>query len=362
MTFFMPSFATQQLLPPWYSKAARNWAFIIPIDPQCIQNYLDVWLNSKGPDQAPYYWKAMPAAEHGYGVLMVCDHTDFSSIQDGEPGWERLKHREVLWIFPAYRYERTADNLLVGQPTITWIQPFALDDNSFVMFSSREIWGCEKDMATIQLEQGKAADPLDINIALQGCKVFNPRSISHLIGVMKISMKHPEKPFDHQDWERDVSDPNLAGMLGHFLAGIAGPTRNPKTRQPLKPNKIEINTLKQFRDAFDLRYAAYRGIVASSVTHDEVSTAQFHSGEDITIDFMWSDTCAERWTQLFGLTPPTFPPGYRDLEGQKLPPANVIDWDMPSVRGKVTLAVSFTADTTFEVLDTLFTYGLPSGS
>lgn len=354
MTAFKPSFSTQQLLPPWQSNGSRNWAFVMQVAPGCIQSYLDAWFNSKGPDQAPYYWEAMPSKEHDYGVLLVCDHQDFYSEVDGAT----LQHREVFWMFPAYRYERTPDNLLkTATRTTVWIQPFALDDNSFLMFSSREIWGCEKDMAKILLDETSEPGALHIDIALEGCKTFTPRSRSHLIGVMHLRMG---KSQDHLPTFLD-GDSGIGTLLGHFLAGFAGPTSDPKTHTALLPNQIELNTLKQFRDAFDMRFAAYRAISASKVIHDQVEHQTFYNGENVSIDFMWSATCGERWKNLFGLEKPHgksvergHPQGENGLDKH-------IDWDMPRVKGEVVVAMSFTANTRFEVLETLFTYGLPSG-
>lgn len=352
MTAFKPSFSTQQLLPPWQSIGSRNWAFLMKVPPDCIQTYLDAWFNAKGPDQAPYYWQAVQGKEHGYGVLLVCDHKDFYSEVDGAT----LKHREVFWMFPARRYERTPDNLLIGRSKTVWIQPFALDDNSFLMFSSREIWGCEKDMAKILIDEESEPGALHIDIALEGCKKFTPRSRSHLIGVMHLRMgKCQEGPWTFLDGE-----PEFGAFMGEFFAGFAGPTID--TNPNLRSNTIELNTLKQFRDAFDMRFAAYRAISASRVSHEHVAPPQFYHGENVSIDFMWSDTCGERWTNLFGLEEPHGKSVERGHpHGDKSGLDHKIDWDMPRVKGNVVVAMSFTANTRFEVLETLFTYGLPSG-
>ena len=350
MTLFKPSFSTQQLLPPWVSKGSRNWAFAIKIGEGCAQDYLDTFMNSGGPDPAPWYWEAINGGR--YGVLLVCDHCDFSSDRLGETGWDTLAHREVFWFFPAYRYARSADNLLEGPPVITWIQPFSLDDNSFVMFSSREIWGCEKDMATIDAYEG-GPDVLHIDVAIEGCKVFTPRAISHQIGLMHICMTHSDKPFD---WSDVFADPTLAQLIGDFLAGVLSLGHPEKA--PEVPNRIEINSLKQFRDAFDLRYAAYRALIASSVTHTEIQQPQFFSGENVKIDFMWSDSFAERFRRLFGLTPPDPATALRGHpEGETFTGMAQSDWDMPRVRVPVAFATSFIADSRFEVLRTLHTFG-----
>lgn len=359
MTKFVPSFSTQQLLPPWYSKGSKNWAFIVQTKRECVQNYLDAWLNSPGPDYSPYYWQALPAPEHGHGVLLVCDHPDFSSMKEIDgiltPGFETLAHRELIWFFPALRYKRSPDNLLIGEPEITWIQPFAFDNNSYLMFSSREIWGCEKDMATIQIYSEKEGlDTLHIDTSIEGCKQFTPKSLSHQIGVMRIKLENNGSALD---WDSFEQDSDLGQIVGYFLGGIAGPTTSSVDGKTFN-NIMKINTLKQFRDVFDMRFAAYRAIIESQVTQSDVSDFKFYRGEDVTLDFMWSDSCAEAWKRLFGIVQPMhelLPPGSTTV------PPKGIDWDMPFVTGKVALAVSFTSNSKFEVLDTLFTYGLPTG-
>ena len=353
MTKFIDSFSTEQLLPPWYSKGARNWAFVIEVPPHCIQDYLDTHLNAPGPDVAPWHWQAISDSSHG--VLLVSDHGNFSSGAMGGTGWKQLAHKEVFWFFPAYRYQRTPDNLLVGDPAIVWIQPFALDDNSYVMFSSREIWGCEKDMATILTYEGEQPGDLHLDLAIEGCKTFAPRSISHQIGAIHIRMTPPAQPFD---WKDVFGDADLARLTGDFLGGVMMPTQPAGTGAPQGGNVLEINTLKQFRDVFDLRCAAYRAIIASRVTHSEVTNPQFYPGDAVEIDFMWSDSLAEKFERLFGLEQPTtdtVPSGH---------PAGLaasgvgIDWDMPRVRAKVKFAAAFTSDSHFEVLGTMHTYGL----
>lgn len=353
MSQFVPSFSTQQLLPPWVSLGAKNWAFILSIEPDCIQDYLDTWFNAPGPDVAPYYWQAMESSR--YGVLMVCDHSDFSSERHGVAGYERLAHREVFWFFPVYRYQRTPDNLLTGAPKVVWVQPFALDNNSFVMFSSREIWGCEKDMAAIHAHEGARPDDLHIDIAMEGCKTFTPTSISHRIGVMHMAITPSDKPFP---WQEVLDFPGLGALLGDFLADVMSRTQPTDPNEKPLLNVMEINTVKQFRDAFDLRYAAYRAIVASRVTHTVKTDGQFFAPENVTVDFLWSASFADRFTKLFGLTPPSkgwkahgHPHGKSARSGQE------IDWDMPRVSAKVAFAVAFTSDSRFEVLNTLHTYG-----
>ena len=148
MTQFVDSFTTQQLLPPWQSTGARFWAFVVKTAPDCMQHYLDTHFNSAGPDVAPFQYRCRD--DSGYGMLIVADHPDFSSGHEPGGKWSTLSHREVFWSFPAFRYPVNPDNLL-DRPQPVWIQPFYFDDNSLVMFSSREIWGSEKQIKVVEV-------------------------------------------------------------------------------------------------------------------------------------------------------------------------------------------------------------------
>ncbi|MFZ9395124.1 MAG: hypothetical protein ACO25F_03565 [Erythrobacter sp.] len=352
MTRFIDSFTTQQLLPPWQTRGARFWAFIIKTAPQCMQNYLDTHFNSPGPDIAPFHYRVRD--ESGYGMLFVADHPDFSSGYAGIEGWDTVAHREVYWSFPAFRYDVTADNIL-GRPHAVWIQPFYFDDNSLVMFSSREIWGSEKQMGDITIEEGSAADLLHIDLATQGFAKFSPRSASRTLAVMHARLLPGTKPVGVE--EVLLQSREIAGFGGAMLASFDLLGAPPPDSPGLNPG-TEINTLKQFRDVFDMRAAVYRAIVASRTTRNHVRDVAFYKGDRVELDFMWSDSMAEQFVQLFGLAKPE---GAAVRTGHVAEPPlrgnRDADWQLPRVRVQVECAVSFTCDAHFEVIDTLHTYG-----
>lgn len=352
MTQFVDSFTTQQLLPPWQSTGARFWAFVVKTAPDCMQHYLDTHFNSAGPDVAPFQYRCRD--DSGYGMLIVADHPDFSSGHEPGGKWSTLSHREVFWSFPAFRYPVNPDNLL-DRPQPVWIQPFYFDDNSLVMFSSREIWGSEKQMGHIAMEEGGDTERLHIDLATQGFVEFSPRSEARTLAVMHARLKPQARPVGME--QVLLKDEKIASFAGAMLAGynLLG---NPRTATPGVLDATEINTLKQFRDVFDMRAAVYRAIVASRVTHRNVSERTFYAGEDVELDFMWSATMAEQFEQLFGLKKPP-------VSGQRMghaaePPLRgnrEADWRLPRVRVPVEFAVRFTCDAEFDVLDTVHTYG-----
>ncbi|WP_095011418.1 hypothetical protein [Tsuneonella mangrovi] len=353
MTEFVESFTTQQLIPPWIATGSRIWNFIIKAHPLCMQEYLDTHLNSAGPDRSPYYYRA--TAGDCIGMLTVADHVDFSSGYSGKEGWDTLAHKEVFWSFPAERYEVNKDNLL-GDHKIVWIQPFYFDDSSTVMFSSREIWGSEKQLGRITLNEGFEPDNLHIDLSTQGFREFSPRSKSRELAVMHIRMKENAAPVDKASLM--LANRQIGSFSGALLSIVPFFEIQPDAQDADPTHFIEINTLKQFRDVFDMQSAAYRAIIASRISHTVTKMPQFYAGKDVELSFMWSDTMQEQFVKLFGLTDPR----PKDEHGHTIPtpvpdddlPA---DWSMARTKVVVEFAMSFTSNARFEVDRTLYTYG-----
>lgn len=351
MTRFVDSFSTQQLLPPWISKKATTWAYVIEVDRPNIQQFLDSRFNIAAPDQAPYRYEAMDGAT--FGVLQVVKHPDFSSGHKDSRGSERISHTEVTWMFPVFRYRMTSDNLLVEREQV-WVQPFIFDDNSFFMFSSTEIWGAETELATIFVKEDSQKRLRHIDVAIQGLKKFSPRSKSEMIGcihIEHIEQKKSQKPVDLGSLL--VKNVELDSFLGVFAAGVVskGPAET--------PGIMQFNTLKQFRDVFNMNRAAFRAIVSSQNTHRQFDNMQIYEASQIKLDFMWSDSTAEAMEDLFGLQEPKgknvtrgHPSGGPAIDEKG------IDWDMPHVNVPVKMAISFTSDIHFDVKETLHIYGI----
>jgi len=347
MTDFVPSFSNDQLLPPWASKDARLWSFVIRIDAALIQAHLDLYYNSPGPDRAPYHYAALEGPT--FGVLALGSHDNFSSMAQSIGEMRTVSHREVYWSFPVRRWRITPDNIIV-EPALVWIQPFVFDDNSFVMFSAREICGTEMGMARIALVEDGPNSPLHIDVAIPGTKFFLPRQVSHLLGCIHVELMAGCTPVDPQILFRDR--PELAAMADLMASQV----RFAGAGNGDAKHAIEVNTLKQFRDVFKMEYAVYRALIASRSTHTNVTKVECYDGRQIDLRFMWSDSMKEIYTRFFGLKEPTegkdgHPEGGSAIDGHD------VDWDMPSVGLQVAFAVASTSDVLFEVLGTLHTYG-----
>ena len=370
MTDFVESFTTQQLLPPWYSHGAKTWMFLVKANKKLMQDYLDEHFNDPGPDVAPYYYE--PWSDPCFGFLQFVDHVNFSSEHarpDLAPGvplddtfdplddhqhWDTLQHREVFFTFPAARYRRTSDNLLIDKKLV-WIQPFFFDNSSYVMFSSREIWGSEKEMAMIDIEYGDTRNQLHIDVSIDGFKKFDPHSISERIGVMHLRMDQTSEQTllgTMKDKSPRISD-IIDSLKGYLPDAWLDATEDKKLHLPT----FKINTLKQYRDVFNMHDAAYRAIIASEAAHSDITDLSVFHGKRVDVQFLWSDSMKETFETLFDLKPPKEDAKKGiDGSGTAVVPDG-IDWDMPAVKLEIELAVFFTSNAHFDVLGTLFTYG-----
>lgn len=345
MTRFIPNFSTDQLLPPWISLGARNWVFALEVPRACLQNFLDNHFNCPAPDYAPYYYEALEAP---YGILRVTTHDNFSSAHFGTGGYQTLSKIDVNWSYPVHRWQVSEGNIRFDEQLV-WVEPMAFDNNSYTMFSSREIWGTEVDMARIEVREDHHPDRMHIDVAMQGLPEFTPKSISHLIGVLHVGM-NPEVETD----PISVIDkhPRLADFVGTVFSaiGLQGSYDH--------DHNCEVNTLKQFRDVFNMRVAVYRAIIASRTDNYDVCDLKWYDGDNVSLDFMWSQSMDEALREYFGIDyndSSDIPLGHPD--GSHMIDGHDVDWVLPRINKNVVLAASYQSHIRYEVLKTLHTYG-----
>lgn len=352
MTLFIESFSTDQLLPPWQSIDMRMWSFVIPVAPGLIENHLKTRFNAAAPDRAPFHYTPLPAKT--YGLLCVTRHDNFSSTYEHKVGWDTTSHIELYWTFPVLRHPVGPDNLL-GKPELVWIQPFAFDNNSYVMFSAREIWGTEMDMASLSMTEGDTPADLRIDMAIEGMAKFDPRAQSQSIGCMRMGLKPTATKADLNALLSNDADLNAfvdiligAGIFtGGFGTGADG-----------SESGMEVNTLRQFRDVFDMDSAAYRAIVSSRTQHGNIRNLEFFSGDDTVLEFLWSDSMKETLQSMFGVRE-RYPHSRLIAKPPHLgaPGTPLTNWDMEHMPVDVALVISYTADARFRIEKTLHTYG-----
>jgi len=364
VTAFIDSFATQQLLPPWRARGVRTWGFAIRLDRERVEAYLEKYFNGGYPDRAPYRYEPLPGPQ--FGLFTVADVPEVASHNPGTlqrlganpVGWDALSYLELYLGIPVLRRTVTPDKLLVD-PKLVWVQPFVFCNNPTAVFSSREIWGTDVNLATMTREAGPDPAHLHIDTAMVGIKAFSPRSITQLLACVHIqtgdvaSADLPTMLKANPDLERFVS---ILGGSGVFAdhAPPAGVGESPFQQG------VELDNLKQFRDCFDMGAAIYRAIVASKSSHSEVDNIVFFDPAQVDIDFLWSDSIAEVLKTIFGAQKPG-PVGPPAGHVRNSPPATVdeVDWDLDSIPIKAELAFSFTSNVDFEVIGTLYTYGAP---
>jgi hypothetical protein len=352
MTAFIESFSTDQLLPPWLSTGMRMWSFVVPVDRTLIETHLETRFNAPAPDQAPYVYAPMQGKT--YGLLCVARHDTFSSIYEKKVGPDTVSHTELYWAFPVLRYRVSADNLR-HDPQLVWIQPFAFDNSSYVMFSAREIWGTEMGMAAIRMAEGSTPDELRIDMAIEGMARFDPKAQSQSIGCMRMGLK-PAATEGNLDALLEI-DPDLAAFLD-ILIGAGAFNGDFDHAEPGREPGMEVNTLRQFRDVFDMNSAAYRALVASRTRHANIRDFAVFSGEDTLVEFVLSDSMKETFLAMFGERP-RYPHSQLAAKAPNLgapgtPPTN---WALDHMPVEVALVLSYTADARFDIIRTLHTYG-----
>lgn len=352
MTLFIESFSTDQLLPPWQSIDMRMWSFVIPVAPSLIENHLKMRFNAAAPDRAPFHYTPLPGKN--YGMLCVANHGNFSSTYEHKIGWDTTSHTELYWTFPVLRHPVGRDNLL-GEPELVWIQPFAFINNSYVMFSAREIWGTEMDMAALSMSEGETPADLRIDMAIEGLAKFDPKSRSQSIGCMRMGLKPTASKADlHALLSGDADLNAFVDILigaGIFTGGFDDTGAETSTG-------MEVNTLRQFRDVFDMDCAAYRAIVSSRTQHGNIRDLAFFSGDDTVLEFLWSDSMKETLQSMFGPRP-RFPHSRLLAKPPHLgaPGTPLTNWDMDHMPIDVALVISYTADARLRIEKTLHTYG-----
>ncbi len=360
VTQFIESFATKQLLPPWEAYRARTWSFAIRMSEARIRAHLERYFNGRYGDRAPYAYEPLPGPQ--FGLVSICRFPNIKSLypgqgsgSDGAP-WDRISHTEVYLAFPVYRYAVTEDRLMTDR-TLVWVEPVIYSDNDSIVFSSREIWGSDMFLATIEHDDKLTGDDIHFDAGMIGIKTFSPRSVDQLLAILHVRAGSPRRVAlpkvlrAKPDLQEFV---NILGGSGRFADGHL-----PKGAQTSRyPEGVEVNNVKQFRDCYDMATAIYRGIVASQTSYANVTNIVFYDASNIEIAFMWSDSQAEFLTTLLDASAPTDPgPPPEHAGGPKPCPPDQMDWDMDRVVIKAEFGFAYTADISFSVLSTLHTYG-----
>ena len=356
MTPFVDAYFNRQLLPPWISEGARHYGFVVRVPEGCVRGYLDTYLNGTYPERAPFYYAPLSSPNGSqFGLFNVAIHPKVSSQAAHEaPGWDTVRHTEVYWTVPVCRWNITPDNLLTDPKTV-WVQPFCVDDNPTLVFGSREIWGGDIVVGTITPDPYASRDDgLHLDVALDGFRVFNPSSQPERLACFHAVIDGGARIELEQALAINPDMAPLASLLqgSGMFAGQAAAADSDAVKG------AELNNLKQFRDADDMRLATYRAIVESRSWHSNINNLQFYAPGKARVDVFWSASMAEILSNLFDIDGKDLRnEALADHAGPAIPDENHIFWNLPRAALQVELAYSFTSDIKFKVVETLHTYG-----
>jgi hypothetical protein len=370
MTDFIESFATHQVLPPWTSARVMTWAFVIRLEEPLIRAHLDRYFNGAYPDRAPFYYSPLPGPDPAkpgpqFGLLVIAWHPLLWSEYPGNPpGWDSVSVTEVYLGIPVERRPISADNIVIDDPTLVWVQPFMFGDNASVVFGSREIWGTDMEYATIVRDE-PGPGKLHLDVGIEAIEYFRPTSVSRLLSCLHVRTNG----FTKAGLDQIVAGSPDLGPFLQILVTLGIFTGHDPA--PPDPNSVaggaEINNLKQFRDVHDMGAAIYRAIVASQTTHVNVDKLNFYDCEQVEIDFMWSDSVSEMLKGIFGISGPSEAGPPHEHLGPALArhtpmplagSARDIDWNLSRVPVTAELGFEMRSDVSFTVLRTLHTYGV----
>jgi hypothetical protein len=369
---FVPSFATEQLLPPWVSENSTCWCFVIPLPTDCVKTYLGTYF---GFAKARFRYAPLDIRKQ-FGLVVVCVQPNIQRQATANQSQAEVKHRrlmkhtEVYLAIPVVR--RDVKARASSAETIVWVEPFAFGDNPYVIFGAREVWGLDMAYATIThtiTTDNRAASPeLHVDLSIVGMQTFSPQSQAALIPGLRIAAGVAAAPASdaiQSQVPKPVPPPQIPPPGPSDIKEFRDKLGANGYPMPIPPAQVEARTLsavvsttvaepvahtilldnlKQFRDVFDMDAAVYRAIVASKVTHTELGRIIQYDPTQVELDFFWSASAQEMLTSLFGVE---IPPPSDDFIPCRLP---------------VALAYSFTSNVKFEVKGTIFECRPPGGA
>ena len=343
MTRFIESFSTQLLRPPWVGTGATTHGFVFEVTGEAIQGYLDKYFNIAHPDGPPFVYSIIPDAL--FGMIAFCDQPSVATLKGPKTSqllladrtWDHVSYREAYLAIPVSR-RRTGVGGAVDEVVTVWTQPFTFATNSTVVFASREVWGVDMSVGQVELAVNAEDGSLHLDTYMRGVEVFSPRSKDEWVPFLHVTTGPPVEP-DFIDLL--IKHPEFASFLNVVGLGTA--------KNALSPSETELNTLKQYRNAYNLLMADYQAIVASHSTHENIRNVKFYDPSEVDLRFMWSDSTKELLKNFLKVeTPSTYSPP---------PPHTGPEWSLLSAKVPVLLAFSMSSDVYFKVIDTIQTFG-----
>jgi hypothetical protein len=352
MTRFLESFATQQLLPPWRADGVTVTAFLFELKAHVIQRYLDRFLNFPPARQTPFHYRALKNAQ--FGIIIITDYPSICSTNTrnmrrygtGITQWDHLKQTEFFVGVPVEKYDVGPDNIMTNRE-IQWIQPIVISDNASVVFASREIVGVDMLFGRVETSPDPEPGGVHYDCWLPSLRTFSPTS------------KEEWLPFAHVRSGAPLAEPPpevLAALGGPGAGGdpvleglkaVLGEQSDPMVRGFL-PVAMRMVTLKQFRDAYNLDLASYQALVGATISHKTIRDLRFFDPKRAEISFMSTATTEQILTSFLDL---------HEGSAETPPPHPGPSWDLVALPAPVRFAFRFTADVTFDQVETLHVVG-----
>lgn len=312
MTRFIPSFATQQLLPPWHGDA-EIYAFAFELPPDTIQHYVDRYLNSADKRGHKYFFTQTD--DYTFGMLIYSRLTNIMTLPNHKNGdnpytWDNVDFSDVGIYFPTSNRRSNAHN--IANDFIQWCQPLAICDNPLVTFGAREIIGLDILPGNISAFSDK--NPRVISAKLCGVTKFSPTSKEGEIEFLDIELSptalKAANTINEGAEDRTVATASnsLSARIG-MMQKILKLTDGKSLGDGCLPEKMDIIALKQFRDASNMNLAIYQALVEFQISR-ELSTEADKPNlslipeNEVRITLARNDTTDEIVSTIAGLSYP----------------------------------------------------------
>jgi hypothetical protein len=298
-TPFIPSFATQQLLPPWEAEATV-YGFGFRIPESAIRDYVDRYFNSTEPRERRFQFDPAPNCEFGilfYSNVRNARTNNIASNNHSRRSFGTLNYKEAFVCVPISRRNISIYNVL-SEPIYEWCQPIAVCDCTTVIFSAREIVGLDVLPGRIT-ETYRDDGGFTLTVQLYGVETFSPTSKEELIPLLEVDVP----PGSSQEGLPDERSEDVI----RAIRNLNEKTRSP-TIGPWLPQHMQVVTLKQFRDASKMDIAIYQALVTSQISRHalpDASTVPILLNErKVTLQLSENATTREMVQTFLGQPPP----------------------------------------------------------
>ena len=360
---YVESYATQQLLPPYWSPDVAVEVFLFELNKQAIQKYCDERFNLGDPARRGLTYKAMDGAQ--FGAITIIHSPRISSQDTGVPThlgiktseWDHVDVTEVCVAVPVCRYRNGPGNFLVDRQ-VEWYEPLVVTNSPTWAISNREVVGLQTLWGEIKLNDWDPVVPppvipgYNLSVSMPMWQVFTPRCAQAVLPFLDISTGPPVLAADIDSLPHmgGLDDPATLDFLDELKAALPDfyPLASGEGR-----GAMQFVFLKQFRDARLASLAVYQALVGARLDFTEVKDLKFFEAADVKVKFHTGAMV----NQILG--------GFMDLDltgvdPAKMAAATIKPMPFAEVPVDVKLAFSFKGNALFDQIKTLHRF--PTGN